>query len=300
MPLYKKGLVTRLSGGFYYVTLEDGEVVETRARGIFRKDKNNSPMVGDNVNVEMTSEGVGRLSEVVDRRNYLIRPPVANIDLLVMVISMTAPLPNLPLIDKLLAVAIKKGIEPIIVFTKTDLEDPSKISEIYRKSGFVVMTSEIGSPPEGLLDLMAGKLCVFSGNTGVGKSTLLNELAPELNLQTGEVSKKLGRGRHTTRTTEIFKIGEALIADTPGFSSLETVMLEVIFKDELEDCFPEFQPYLGLCQFTGCSHTKEKGCKVIKAVEEGIIPKTRFDSYVIMYEEAKQIKEWEVNRKVDK
>lgn len=291
----EQGLIIRLSGGFYYVETAT-DIVETRARGIFRKE-GNSPMVGDQVEIERTEEGKGVLTAILPRKNHLIRPPVANIDVLVMVVATESPIPNLQVIDKLLAVAIYKGIEPILVVTKADLSDPSAVVEIYRKAGFTVLVSEPNCPPPELLPLLAGKLAVFSGNTGVGKSTLLNSIAPGLALETGEVSKKLGRGRHTTRTTGIFRVGEALIADTPGFSSLETVMLEVILKDELADCFIEFRPYAGECRFTGCSHTKEKGCRIIEAVEAQEIAPSRFESYCSMYEDAKQLKEWDLPKK---
>lgn len=286
--------IIKSSGGFYYIDTPSG-VVECRARGLFRKE-GITPYVGDRVEWEQTENGKGYITKILERQNYLIRPPVANIDQLVMVIAVTDPPPNLLVIDKLLAVAEYKGIKPLIVITKGDLADGSALEALYRKVGYtVVAVRSLVEQPEALMPHLKDQLSVFTGNTGVGKSTLLNALGPDLKLATGEISKKLGRGRHTTRTTEIYKLCGGMIADTPGFTSLETIQLERILKDQLEDCFIEFGGYLGRCRFTGCSHTKEKGCAVLDAVQAGEIAPSRFESYVSMYEDAKNIKEWELD-----
>ena len=289
-----KGRIIKLSGGFYFVDAPEG-VLMTRARGKFRKN-GFSPMVGDIATVQKTEEGEGFLLSVDERKNFLIRPSVANIDLLFMVISVKSPYPNLGVIDRLLAVAAHKHIECAVVITKADLDEEAaeNIAKIYREAGYqTFVTGEGRRNREELAALIDNKLCVFAGNTGAGKSTLLNFLDDTLGLATGEISEKLGRGRHTTRTVEIFPVLGGFMADTPGFSSLETLKLERIKKDELEDCFIEFAPYIGECQFTGCAHVKEKGCAVLKALEEGKISKSRHDSYCMMYEEAKEIKDWE-------
>lgn len=266
-----------------------------RAKGKFRKIGQN-PLVGDNVTVEVYDGNEGVISEVELRKNELIRPPLANLDVLILVVSTCSPVPNFNVLDKLIAIAEYKGIEPVIVITKIDLAESRELKRIYTNAGFQVFCCDNtkSEPPQGLFDLIAGKLCGFAGNTGVGKSSFLNVLDSTLGLKTGEVSEKLGRGRHTTRHAELYKLPNgAYIADTPGFSSLETDRYEIIFKDELQGCFREFSEYIGECRFTNCSHTKEKGCAIIEAMEKGEIEKTRFESYVKMYEEAKKLKEWE-------
>lgn len=288
-----QGRIIRQTGGFYYVDTGDA-VIECRARGLFRK-QGITPLVGDIAEVEHTDDGKGFVVGLQERRNSLIRPPVANIDRLLLILSITDPAPNLLIVDKMLAIAEYKGIDVAIVVTKADLADTVPLCRLYRSVGYDVKSlNSLTDSPEAIVDLISGKLCVLAGNTGVGKSTLLNAIDPALALKTGETSQKLGRGRHTTRVTELFSLCGGLIADTPGFSSLETAQLELIKKDKLELCFRDFAPYLGQCRFTGCSHTKEKGCAVLSAVESGAIASSRHESYLEMYEEAKQIKDWEV------
>lgn len=287
------GRIIRQTGGFYYVESERG-IIECRARGLFRKE-GITPLVGDIAEIEMTENGKGYLTAILPRNNSMVRPPVANIDLLLLILSITDPAPNLSVVDKMLAIAEHKGIEAAIVVTKADLADTASLCETYRSVGYnVVSINSLSDSPDAIKPLIEGKICVLAGNTGVGKSTLLNALDPALMLKTGETSRKLGRGRHTTRVTELFELCGGYIADTPGFSSLETMQLETIKKDELEFCFKEFEPYIGQCRFTGCSHTKEKGCAVLQALAEGKIAPSRHESYLEMYEEAKQIKDWEV------
>ncbi|HWP50428.1 MAG TPA: ribosome small subunit-dependent GTPase A [Clostridia bacterium] len=288
-----QGRIIRQTGGFYYVDTGDG-VIECRARGLFRK-QGITPLVGDIADVEPTDDGKGFVVGWQQRKNSMVRPPVANIDRLLLILSVADPVPNILVVDKMLAIAEYKGIDVVIVVTKADLEDTGVLCSLYRSVGYEVKSiNSLVDSPEEVIALIQGKLCVLAGNTGVGKSTLLNAIDPALALKTGETSQKLGRGRHTTRVTELFALGGGLIADTPGFSSLETAQLELIKKDKLELCFREFAPYLGQCRFTGCSHTKEKGCAVLSAVHSGIIPQSRHASYLEMYEEARQIKDWEV------
>lgn len=288
-----QGRIIRQTGGFYYVDTGD-TVMECRARGLFRK-QGITPLVGDIAEVELTDNGKGFVVGLQERRNSLVRPPIANIDRLLLILSITDPAPNVLVVDKMLAIAEYKGIDAVIVVTKADLADTGALCSLYRSVGYEVKSiNSLADSPEEVTSFIEGKLCVLAGNTGVGKSTLLNAIDPALALKTGETSQKLGRGRHTTRVSELFKLGGGLIADTPGFSSLETAQLELIKKDKLELCFREFEPYLGHCRFTGCSHTKEKGCAVLSAVESGEIALSRHESYLAMYEEAKQIKDWEV------
>ena len=294
-----EGIILKGIGGFYYVRTKDG-LIECKPRGVMRK-KRVTPYVGDRVTLEISEGQMPQIVTVHERKNSLIRPPVANIDMLVMVCSICDPYPSTKILDRLIAVAEYKKIEPVIVITKTDLdrEKADEFANIYRSAGFTTITVSPDSDEEitTLKSLMAGKVCAFSGNSGVGKSTLLNRISPKLSIPTGETSKKLGRGRHTTRHVELYELDNgALVADTPGFSSVEIVQFDIILKDEMENCFREFEPYLGQCKFTGCSHTKEKGCAVLAALNEGKIAKSRHESYLMMYDEAKQIKEWELDK----
>ena len=289
------GIIIKAVGGIYTVEASDG-VYQCKARGIFRK-RNISPVCGDRVTFSLENDGTGVIEEIAERRSVLIRPPLANLDALVFVSSTCEPRPNLLLLDKFIAIAVFKKIEPIIVFTKVDKTSAKELADIYRRSGFRVfeVDNTTGDGAEALKSELSGKLSAFTGNTGVGKSSLLNCLFPELGLATAEISKKLGRGRHTTRTVELYKLADGgYIADTPGFSSFDTNRYDIILKDQLADCFAEFAPYKGKCRFQDCSHTKEKGCAVLEAVSNGEIPESRHESYVQMYEQAKQIKEWEV------
>ena len=273
----KEGLIVRALSGFYYVKTGEGQEVECRARGLFRKQEI-SPCVGDRVELEETGEGKGQVVAILPRKNSLVRPPVANLDLLVLVVSSCEPLPNLLVLDKLLAIAECQNIPPAIVLTKSDLEDPSPVADIYRKVGYpvFVVSSETGEGVEEVRAFLSGKLCAFTGNTGVGKSSLLNRIDPRLSIETAQISQKLGRGRHTTRHVQLYEQpGGGYIADTPGFSAVDLERFQVILKEDLELCFPEFEPYRTKCRFTGCSHTKEKGCAVLAAVEAGEIPKSR-------------------------
>ncbi len=284
------GLIIESLGGLYTVETAEGELLQCKARGIFRKD-GLSPCAGDRCTV---ADGV--ISEIAPRKNSIIRPPLANLDLMIFVISTCEPAPNLTLLDKFIAVCEYKKIEPMIAVTKVDLKGNELIPEIYGKIGIpvVICDYENSSGLDAIRERVNGKICAFTGNTGAGKSTLLNHIAPELEIKTAEISKKLGRGRHTTRVSRLYKLLGGYIADTPGFSSFETMQYAVILKDELKYCFREFDEYEGKCRFADCNHIGEKGCAVAEAMAEGKIAPTRHASYMEMFEEAKNIKEWEV------
>ncbi len=289
-----KGIIVKALSGFYYVKTEQG-IVECKARGIFRK-KEFAPLVGDNVNISITDENRGVIEEITPRLNSLIRPPVANIDRLFIVVSTASPAPNTFVIDKMTVLAENNNIEPIIVINKSDLSDPTEIADIYKKCGFQVfiVSAAENKGVEELYPLFEGKLSVFCGNSGVGKSSLLNAIDNRFDISTSEISEKLGRGRHTTRHVELYESHSGFIADTPGFSSIDMERTAIIKKDELAFCFKEFEDYLGECKFTSCSHTKEKGCAVLQAVEDGKIPYSRIESYRRLYEEAAKYKDWEL------
>ena len=288
------GIIIKAIGGLYTVEASDG-VYECKARGIFRK-KGVSPCCGDNVSISVEKEQNGMIEEILPRRSQIIRPPLANLDVLVFVSSVCEPKPNLLLLDEFIAIAEYKKIVPVVVFTKIDKQDSSQYAEIYRKAGLTVfeVNNMTGEGSGCVKQFLMGKLSAFTGNTGVGKSSLLNRIFPELDLATNEISEKLGRGKHTTRHVQLFKLeGGGYIADTPGFSSFDTNKYDIIYKDKLADCFCDFREYLGKCRFQNCSHTKENGCAVIQAVNEGKISRSRHDSYISMYEQAKLLKEWE-------
>lgn len=293
----KTGIIMKITGGFYYVEAADS-VYECKARGVFRK-RGMTPLVGDVVDITVPDDGYCSIDHIHERRNSLVRPALANLDNLMIISSVKEPDVNLYLIDKMTAAAVNKEITPIVVFSKSDLAQTDDLVEIYRKVNIPAFSfSSVDN--QGLDEIKAvlkDKVTAFCGNSGVGKSTLLNALFPELSLQTGEISDKLGRGRHTTRTVELFKKHGGYIADTPGFSTVDIERFELIRKDELKFAFPEFDEYFGTCQFNSCNHVCEKGCRVLKAVEEGIIPQSRHDSYVRMYNEVKDIKEWQINNK---
>ncbi len=289
------GIITKITGGFYYVEAAE-KTYECKARGVFRK-RGCSPLVGDYVSVDVPdNDGYCSIESITERKNSLVRPALANLDVLVIVSSVVEPNINTYIIDKMICAAVDKKIEPVVVFSKTDLKSCNKYIEIYRKAGIkaVEYSSVNGKGIDEIKALLSGKISAFSGNSGVGKSTLLNALFPQLELKTGEISDKLGRGRHTTRTVELFKCFGGYIADTPGFSTVDLDRYEIIHKDNLQFCFPEFSEYIGQCKFTSCAHVCEKGCAVIQALEDGKISKSRHDSYVKMYNEVKDIKDWQM------
>ncbi len=282
--------ITKGVGGFYYVRTETG-IVECRARGIFRK-RGLTPVAGDNVALSADNAAI---EEILPRKNVFIRPPVANLDVLFIVASTTQPTPSTRILDELTAAAVYKDVQPVLVITKADLAAADQLMACYAHSGIPVvqLQYDTGEGLDLLRGYIVGHLCAFCGNSGVGKSTLLNALDPSLQRQTGAISQKLGRGRHTTREVEIFESCGGRIADTPGFASLEAQKLARIPKEELQHAFPEFAPYFGQCRFTGCSHRSETGCAVRAALQAGEISSSRYESYLAMYEEASQRKEWE-------
>ena len=290
-------LQTALSG-FYYVDTGT-EVLTCRARGKFRKD-GVSPLVGDRVEVRELGNGEGFVEAILPRKNAFTRPAVANIDQLVVIASGAIPKTDPFLIDRVAAIAALKGCEVIILLNKCDLDSADSLYQIYRAAGFQTLrvSAQTGEGLEELIPLISGKLSAFTGNSGVGKSSILNALDPEFHLQVGEVSDALGRGRHTTRHVELFRLScGAEIVDSPGFSSFETDELNLELKHRLPDTFREFQPYLEHCRFVGCSHTKEKGCAVLEAVRRGEIQKSRHASYLRLYEELKPLKDWQEHKK---
>lgn len=289
-----KGTIIKGIGGFYYVEAA-GEIYECKARGAFRKAKI-SPFVGDSIEISVEENGQNSIEAIDERRNFFNRPPISNVDNLVIVSSTCDPKPNTLIIDRLTAVATFKGVKPVIVFTKDDLNTAEDFLKIYSSTGIptFAVSNKTGEGVEEIKSLLDGSISVFTGNSGVGKSSLLNCIAPEFSLETGEISRKLGRGRHTTRHVELFKVGNGYIADTPGFSSLDFETNDIIMKDELADCFPEFREYIGSCKFTSCAHINDKGCKIVEAVKEGKINPSRHESYVTLFNEVKDIKEWQL------
>ena len=281
-------------GGFYYVRCDDREY-ECKARGSFRRS-GSSPVAGDRVVISVPDEGFCAIEEILPRRNTLRRPALANLDVLVIVCSTVDPQPNLMIIDKMTAAAYNRDITPVVAISKNDIKNGAEIAGIYRRSGIdaFLISPEGTDEARRLLSLLKGKVSAFTGNSGVGKSTLLNMLFPSLSLATGEISEKLGRGRHTTRVVELFDCGGCFVADTPGFSTVDLQRYELIDRERLQYCFPEFSDYLGECRFTSCTHVCEKGCAVLRALEEGRIEPSRHKSYVTMYNEVKDIKHWQM------
>ena len=286
--------IIKALSGFYYVQAEDG-VVECRARGRFRR-QDQSPLVGDFVRITRQGDK-GVLEALLPRKNAFIRPAVANIDQLVVLASCAIPVTEPFLIDRVLAIAQLQNVPALVVVNKDDLAPAQPLAEIYRRAGVPVLvtSAETGEGIEALREALAGKLSCLTGNSGVGKSSLLNRACPQLQLPVGEVSEKLGRGRHTTRHIELYSLGSnTFVADTPGFSAFDTERMELVHKQQLQYAFPEFAPYLGHCQFPDCAHRKEPGCAVRKALAEGKIGQTRYSSYERLYELASQLKEWEL------
>ncbi len=282
------GLIIKATGGFYYVQTSQGSFA-CRARGLFRKS-GVTPYVGDHATLEPTEPGNGYIIALSPRKNSLLRPPVANLDRLGIVASCCQPAANPLVLDKLLVLAERQGIEPLLIITKSDLGSTAELEEIYRPAGFAVhcVSSHTGRGIAELARLLGQGITVLTGNSGAGKSSLLNALQPGLALETADISKKLGRGRHTTRHVELFPFGEGFIADTPGFSSLELERFEQLPAEELAACFPEFAPHLAHCRFPGCAHIKEKDCAVLAALEAGEIHPSRHRSYTLLYQQLKE------------
>ena len=290
----RTGRIIRSLSGFYEVQTDSGTVT-CRGRGSLRRG-NETPLTGDLVEISV-EKGKGMVERILPRKNRFIRPAVANIDALVIFAANTNPVTEPFLIDRVAAIAGDREVSVILCVNKCDLDPAVDLIRIYQNAGFQVIraSAETGEGVEDLRQLIKGKLVAFTGNSGVGKSSMLNKLCPELDLATGEVSEKLGRGRHTTRHVELYALGDdTFVADTPGFSSFDTDQMEVLLKENLQYAFPDFEEHLGSCQFHDCTHRKEPGCAVRQAVENGKIEESRYQSYLRLYEKACQIKEWEL------
>lgn len=286
-----RGKIVKGIAGFYYVHVVESGVYECKAKGIFRKEKI-KPLVGDNVEIEVLSEAEkeGNISAVLPRRNELVRPAVANIDQALVVFAIAKPTPHLNLLDRFLVMMESKEIPAVLCFNKEDIAtDPQvkELKEIYADCGYpLLFTSALMDQNiDQVQRVLKGKTTVIAGPSGVGKSSIINILQPQANMETGAISSKIERGKHTTRHSELFPIDDdSYIMDTPGFSSLYVNDFE---KEELKYYFPEFEPYEGACRFQGCDHIHEPGCKVKEALEQGIIHEVRYKSYMEMYEELK-------------
>lgn len=289
-----RGRIEKALSGFYYVNT-GRETLQCRARGKFRKE-GLSPLVGDWVQVRELGGGEGFVEAVETRRNVFSRPAAANIDQLVILASAAVPVTEPYLIDRIAAIAALKGCDVLVCLNKCDLDPAEGLYGIYSRSAIPVLriSAETGEGLDALRRAISGKLNAFTGNSGVGKSSVLNALVPGLQLPVGEVSKALGRGRHTTRHVELFPLGGGTyVIDTPGFSSFDTEEMDLELKEYLPETFPEFAPYVGECRFTGCTHTKEKGCRVLQAVKDGDIPVSRHKSYLRLFDELKDVQAWQ-------
>ena len=292
-----KGIILKGIGGFYYVSTPGG-LIECKARGKFRKTVG-KPIVGDRVTLELQTDGTGYLQEIEERRNSLVRPAVANLDLLVVVASVAPPETDPFLIDKVTAIAVHKNMDVLVVINKTDENPGDALYDTYVKSGIPTLrvSALTGEGIDALRARIRGKVAAFAGNSGVGKSSVLNQIDANFGAEVGAISDRIGRGKHTTRHVELDPVaGGGYIADTPGFSSFETEQMDLVRAEELQYAFPEFAPFLGQCQFTGCAHVKEKGCAVLAAVKAGEIAQSRHASYVKLYESVKDLKEWELSK----
>lgn len=294
----KQGKIIKGVGGKYFVKCGD-ETVAARARGVFRHEQI-SPEVGDNVTLRIESEGDAYIEDILERKNLLIRPPMANLDYMFITAAAAKPAPIPATLDKLSAICVHSDIIPVFVITKCDLdrENGERLAAIYRHSGFTVFTlsAENKDGVEVLRDFLkenlAGKTAAFAGASGIGKSTLLNALFPELSLATGGISEKIARGKHTTRHVELFEVFGGMLADTPGFSMLDFMRFDFMKVDDLAYAFPEFEEHLGRCRYKKCTHLCEDGCAVVEALHNGEIEPTRHESYKELYNILKDKKEW--------
>lgn len=288
------GRIVRSLSGFYDVKTDNG-VITCRGRGSLRHG-GVSPLTGDMVEITVV-QGKGMIERILPRKNRFIRPAVANIDQLVIFAANVNPVTEPFLIDRVAAIAGDQNVDVIICINKCDLDPAEDLVRIYKNAGYPVIlaSAETGAGVDQLRQLLKGKFSAFTGNTGIGKSSMLNALSPGLMLDTGEVSQKLGRGRHTTRHVELYKLDDdTFVMDTPGFSSFDTEQMDIILKENLQYAFPDFAKHIGDCQFRDCSHRKEPGCSVVRALKAGEIEKSRYDSYVRLYEKAEQVKLWEI------
>ncbi len=291
-----KGKIMKGIAGFYYVHVAGSGLYECKARGIFRKEKK-KPLVGDEVEIEILDEAekTGNLEQILPRRNELIRPAVANIDQALVVFAVTDPKPHLNLLDRFLVTMESKKIPALLCFNKKDIADEQDLEEleqIYGRCGYPLFLISVHTQEnvEQIRGMLKGKTTVIAGPSGVGKSSLINSLQTEVQMETGSISEKIARGKHTTRHSELIPLGEySYIMDTPGFSSLYVRDYE---EKELKFCFREFAPYEGHCHFCGCDHIHEPGCAVKEALEQGKLSKSRYENYVAMYQELKEKKKY--------
>ena len=291
-----QGKIVKGIAGFYYVHVVESGVYECKAKGVFRKDGLN-PLVGDNVEMEVTHEKdmEGNIMKILPRKNELVRPAVANIDQVLVVFAVTKPKPHFNLLDRFLVMMEAKEIPVVLCFNKADIaKDPeiAALKNIYEECGYPLLFTSAKEEEniDGLEECLRGKTTAIAGPSGVGKSSLINLLQDEVKMETGSISRKIERGKHTTRHSELIMLGkDSYIMDTPGFSSL---YVDDIGKEELKYCFPEFAPYEGKCRFNGCGHIHEPGCAVKQAVEEGKIHRVRYDDYAMMYRELQERKRY--------
>ena len=297
MADWQTGRIIRALSGFYTVSTPAG-LVECKARGHFRQE-HCTPLVGDVAEISVTGK-TGMVERLAPRRNSFVRPAVANIDCLVLLAANVNPVTDPFLLDRVAAIAGNQNVPVAICINKCDLDPGAHLADIYRRAGFPTwqVSAKTGQGMAEVASFLRGKTVAFTGNSGVGKSSVLNCLAPGLGLAVGEVSEKLGRGRHTTRHVELFSLGGGTyVADTPGFSSFDTDQMDLILKENLQYAFPDFAPYLGKCQFHDCAHRAEPGCAVRAAVEAGAISPSRYDSYARLYDKAKEIRLWETKQR---
>ena len=294
-----EGIIVKSTGGLYTVETKDGISVDCRAKGAFRHSKI-IPLAGDRVTFECDEGKEGFITKIHDRKNSLIRPAVANVDLLCVVIASKNPDPDLFILDKLCAVARKNGIEVLLIVNKDDIGDSEEFFAVYGKAGFTVV-SMCATNPEGyeksietIRNIAKGKISFFTGASGVGKSSVLNVVYPELSLETGEISKKIQRGKHTTRVTTLFKMGEnTYVGDTPGFSSFDVVGFSMLDSESLLECFPDIEKYALDCKYKKCTHVCEDGCNVMAALADDKISFSRHESYKKLFNELKEVKPWD-------
>lgn len=290
-----EGIIVKALSGFYYVEEPDG-LLACRGRGKLRRE-GISPMVGDRVQYTRSGES-GTIDAVLPRSNSFIRPAVANVDLLVVFAAAVNPITDPFLIDQVMAIAASRQVPSLLVINKCDCDRGERLAEIYRQAGIPVLqtSAKTGEGIDELRRQLSGKTAALTGNSGVGKSSVLNALEPGFAIPTGEVSEKLGRGRHTTRHVELYTLGDARVVDTPGFSAFDTEQMDLVYKEKLQEYFVEFLPHIGKCRFDDCAHLNEPGCVILDALEAGEIHPSRHASYRRLYESAAKIKLWELQK----